>query len=166
MTTYSFYIQLDPEQSEAFVQALLPNKGDIFAYWDSLAQPGRYGHIPYDADDLFSHLEKWSAGGSLDFSVRDILGLSIHGWAETQLAQIMKKLGCDHKVLPSDHGLQRLLGEKGTASSINQKFGNALMTLSPKDKVALRGLKLILDNMGLAGKWMKMSSTSSYLWRQ
>lgn len=78
----------------------------------------------------------------------------------------MKKVGYHHKVLPSEHRLQRLLGEKGIASSINQNFGDALMTLSPKDNVSLRGLKLIVKNMGLAGTWMKTSSTSSHLSRQ
>ena len=100
MTTYGFYIQLDPEQSEAFVQALLPNKGDIFAYWDSLAQPGRYGHVPYDADDLFCQLEQWSPGESLDFSVRDILGLSIHQWAENTLEKVLKDIDYAAKYLP------------------------------------------------------------------
>ena len=162
MTTYSFYIQLDPEQSEAFVQALLPNKGDIFAYWDSLAQPGRYGHIPYDADDLFCQLEQWSPGESLDFSVRDILGLSIHQWAENTLEKVLKDIGYAAKYLPTDDRLKLLFGETPNAFRLNKELADALGNLSPKEKMALRGLKLIVDNMGLAGRWMEISSTNSF----
>ena len=162
MTTYSFYIQLDPEQSEAFVQALLPNKDDIFAYWDSLAQPGRYGHIPYDADDLFSHLEERSAGGSLDFSVRDILGLSIHRWAENTLEKMLKDIGYAAKYLPTDHRLKLLFDETPDASGLNKVRTDVLSNLSQKEKMALRGLKLIVDNMGVGGRWMEMSSTNNF----
>ena len=120
MTTYSFYIQLDPERSKAFVQALLPNKGDIFAYWNSLAEPGRYGHVPYDADDLFGRLEKWSLGESLDFSVRDILGLSIHRWAENTLEKMLKDIGYAAKHLPTEDRLNLLFGETPDASGLNK----------------------------------------------
>ena len=162
MTTYSFYIQLDPEQSEAFVQALLPNKDDIFAYWDSLAQPGRYGHIPYDADDVFSQLEEWSAGGSLDFSVRDILGLSIHRWAENTLEKMLKDIGYAAKYLPTDDRLKLLFDEMPDASGLNKVRTDVLSNLSQKEKMALRGLKLIVDNMGVGGRWMEMSSTNNF----
>lgn len=162
MTTYSFFIQLDPEQSQAFVQALLPNKDDIFAYWDSLAQPGRYGHIPYDADDVFSQLEEWSAGGSLDFSVRDILGLSIHRWAENTLEKMLKNIGYAAKYLPTDDRLKLLLGETPDAARLNKVLAKALGNLSPKEKMELRGLKLIVDNMGVGGRWMGLSSTNSF----
>ena len=162
MTTFSFYIQLDPEQSETFVQALLPNKDDIFAYWDSLAQPGRYGHVPYDADDLFSQLEKWSPGESLDFSVRDILGLSIHRWAENTLEKMLQDIGYATKYLPTNDRLKILFGETPDASGLNKVFAQALGNLSLRERMELRGLKLIVDNMGLAGRWMAMSSTSSF----
>ena len=163
MTTYSFYIQLDPEQSEAFVQALLPNKHDIFAYWNSLAQPGRYGHLPYDADDLFTHLEKWSPGKSLEFSVRDILGLSIHRWAENTLEKMLQDIGYATKYLPTDDRLKLLFDETPHASGLNKVLAEALGHLSPREKMELRGLKLIVDNMGLAGRWLALSSTSSFL---
>ena len=162
MTTYSFYIRLDPEQSEAFVQALLPSKGDIFAYWNSLAQPGRYGHLPYDADDLFSQLEKWSPGESLDFSVRDILGLSIHRWAENTLEKMLKDIGYAAEYLPPDDRLKLLFGKTPNASGLNKVLAEALGNLSPREKIELRGLKLIVDNMGIAGRWMEMSSTNSF----
>ena len=162
MTTYSFYIQLDSEQSEAFVQALLPNKHDIFAYWNSLAQPGRYGHVPYDADDLFCQLEQWSPGESLNFSVRDILGLSIHRWAENTLEKMLKDIGYAAKYLPTDDRLKLLFGETPDAARLNKVLAEALDKLSPKEKIELRGLKLIVDNMGIAGRWMEMSSTNSF----
>ena len=162
MTTYSFHVQLDPEQSEAFVQALLPNKGDIFAYWDSLAQPRRYGHIPYDADDLFCQLEQWSLGESLDFSVRDILGLSIHRWAENTLEKMLKDIGYAAKYLPTDDRLKLLFGETPDAARLNKVLADALGKLNPKEKMELRGLKLIFDNMGVGGRWMGMSSTNSF----
>lgn len=162
MTTYSFHVQLDPEQSEAFVQALLPNKGDIFAYWDSLAQPGRYGHIPYDADDLFCQLEQWSPGKSLDFSVRDILGLSIHRWAENTLEKMLKDIGYAAKYLPTDDRLKLLFGETPDAARLNKVLAEAFGKLSPKEKMELRGLQLIVNNMGLAGRWMAMSSTNNF----
>ena len=162
MTTYSFYIRLDPEQSEAFVQALLPSKGDIFAYWNSLAQPGRYGHLPYDADDLFNQLEKWSPGESLDFSVRDILGLSIHRWAENTSEKMLKDIDYAAKYLPTDDRLKLLLGETPDAARLNKVLADALGKLSPKEKMKLRGLKLIVDNMGVSGRWMGMSSTNSF----
>ena len=162
MTTYSFYIRLDPEQSEAFVQALLPSKGDIFAYWNSLAQPGRYGHLPYDADDLFSQLEKWSPGERLDFSVRDILGLSIHRWAENTLEKMLKDIGYAAKYLPTDDRLKLLFGETPNACGLNKVLAEALGNLSPREKIELRGLKLIVDNMGIAGRWMEMSSNNSF----
>lgn len=160
MTTYSFYIQLDPEQSEAFVQALLQRKDDIFAYWDSLAQPGRYGHVPDDADELFNRLEKWSPGDSLDFSVRDILGLSIHRWAENTLEKVLKDIGYAAKYLPTDDRLKLLFVETRNAAGLNKVLAEALGNLSPREKIELRGLKLIVDNMGLGGRWMEMSSTS------
>ena len=162
MTTYSFYIRLDPEQSEAFVQALLPSKDDIFAYWNSLAQPGRYGHLPYDADDFFSHLEKWSPGKSLDFGVRDNLGLSIHRWAENTLEKMLQDIGYATKYLPTDDRLKILFGETSNAVRLKKVLADALGNLSPKEKMALRGLKLIVDNMGLAGRWMEMSSTNNF----
>ena len=162
MTTFSFFIKLGPEQSEAFVQAFLPNKNEIFAYWDSLAQPGRYGHIPYDADDLFSQLEKWSAGGSLDFSVRDILGLSIHRWAENMLGKMLEDIGYAAKYLPTDVRLKLLFGEKPDAVRLNKVLADALGKLSPKEKMALRGLKLIVDNLGVGSRWMEVSSTNSF----
>ena len=162
MTTYSFYIQLDPEQSEAFVQALLPNKDDIFAYWNSLAQPGRYGHVPYDADDLFSQLEKWSLGETFDFAVRDILGLSIHRWAESTLEKMLKDIGCPAKYFPKDDQLNFLFSETPDTARLNRVLAKKLGNLSPRKKMELRGLKLIVDNMGLAGRWMAMSSTNSF----
>jgi len=162
MTTYSFHIQLDPEQSEAFVQALLQRKDDIFAYWDSLARPGRYGHVPDDADELFNRLEKWSPGDSLDFSVRDTLGLSIYAWAVRTLETMLEGVGYEVRYLPTDYRLRLLFGKNPDAARLNTVLADALGKLSPKEKMALRGLKLIVDNMGVGGRWMEMSSTNSF----
>jgi len=85
MTTYRFNIQLDAEQSFEFVKALLPRRSDLFAYWDSLGQPGYYGHIPIDAEDFFDRLELWSVGEPLQFSISSGLGRSLHEWAEKEL---------------------------------------------------------------------------------
>ncbi len=85
MTTYRFNIQLDAEQSFEIVKALLPRRSDLIAYWDSLGQPGYYGHIPIDAEDFFDRLELWSVGEPLQFSISIGLGSSLHDWAEKEL---------------------------------------------------------------------------------
>lgn len=121
MTTYRFNIKLNAEQSFEFIQALLPRRSDLFAYWDSLGQPGHYGHIPYDADKFFDKLERWSFGNPLNISVRDILGLSIHHWAEKELQSTYEKIELEGDRNPENdpafRGLKLIVGNMGLSSA-------------------------------------------------
>ena len=90
------------------------------------------------------------------------MGLSIHRWAENTLEKMLKDIGHAAKYLPTDDRLKLLFGETPDAARLNKVLAEALGKLSPKEKMELRGLKLIVDNMGIAGRWMEMSSTNSF----
>lgn len=75
---------------------------------------------------------------------------------------MLKDIGYAAEYLPPDDRLKLLFGKTPNASGLNKVLAEALGNLSPREKIELRGLKLIVDNMGIAGRWMEMSSTNSF----
>ena len=64
------------------------------------------------------------------------------------------------KYLPTDDRLKMLFGKMPNASGLNKEL-ESLSNLSPREDRVAR-LKLIVDNMGLAGRWIGMSSTKTF----